>query len=119
MIRSFKVAVPPEIIEDLQNRLAKTSWPEAIDDSGWSYGTNIELMKRLCDHWRHRFDWREWESKINAYPQFIAEIDDMKIHFLHLKASKPNSIPLLLTHGWPSSVLEYLKIIPLLSSSFD
>src|SRR5262249_15729732 len=96
-------------------RLAATRWPDEIADSGWDYGFPLEYLKDLVAHWRTRFNWREWEARLNAFPNFRATLGGLEIHFLHVRGKGPRPLPLLLTHGWPGSILEFLKIIPLLA----
>lgn len=123
MIKPFQINTPQHIIDDLKQRIINTRWPDEITDSGWSYGTNFSYLKELANYWSHTFDWRKEEATINAYPNFIAEIDGYKIHFLHIKGKGKTTVPLIITHGWPGSFIEMMKIIPLLTEdenfSFD
>src|SRR5260221_5240568 len=123
MIEPFHINISGEVLDDLKLRIKNTRWTDEITGSGWSYGTNLSYMKELADYWLHTFDWRKIEAEINSYPNFIAEIDGQKIHFLHIKGKGTKSIPLIITHGWPGSFIEMLKIIPLLTEdenfSFD
>jgi pimeloyl-ACP methyl ester carboxylesterase len=114
MLRDFKVCVSHQQIVDLRARLARTIWPSEIANAHWEYGANLDYLRSVCGSWAVAFDWREWEAKLNTNSQFLASIDDLTIHFLHVRSSRPNPIPLLVIHGWPSSVFEHLKIIPLL-----
>lgn len=119
----FKVHIMDEELVDLKERIRNTRWPMEFDRKDWEFGTNLEYLKNLCNYWQNEFDWRKTENKINNLPNFITIIDGFKIHFIHIKGQGKNSIPIILTHGWPSSFLEFLKIIPLLNSngnfSFD
>lgn len=117
MIQPFFANVPQQVLDDLKLRIRNTRWPDEITDSGWSYGTNLSYMKELADYWLNTFTWRKVEAEINSYPSFIADIDDYKIHFLHIKGKGRKSIPLIITHGWPGSFLEMMKLIPLLTSN--
>src|SRR5688572_25665741 len=123
MISEFKCQIPQAGIDDLKLRLQQTRWTDEIKDSGWQYGANLSYMKELVDYWLKEFDWRETENEINHYPNYIAEIEGTKIHFLHVKDNGKRSIPLIITHGWPGSFLEMNKlIIPLTTHpelSFD
>ncbi|WP_343671221.1 epoxide hydrolase family protein [Chitinophaga sp.] len=123
MITPFVINTSEQIIDDLKSRIKNTRWPDEIIDSGWNYGANLSYMRELADYWLNIFDWRQVEKEINAYPNFIADIDGYKIHFLHIKGKGGNSIPLIITHGWPGSFLEIMKLIPLLTNdenvSFD
>jgi len=103
-------------LADLCERIERTRWPDEITGSGWEYGANLSYMKELADYWLNTFDWRKTENEINAYPNFIADIDGYKIHFLHVKGKGNTSLPLIITHGWPGSFLEMMKLIPLLTN---
>ena len=119
MIEKFKVDIPQSELDDLKERIKKTRWPDEINNSEWKYGTNLSYLKELADFWIKEFNWRTIEKNINAYPNFIATIDGTKIHFLHVKSKTKNAIPILITHGWPGSFLEMIKIIPYLTDSED
>ncbi|HET9169886.1 MAG TPA: epoxide hydrolase [Actinospica sp.] len=110
-VRPFTVSIPDAEIEDLERRLAATRWPdpETVDD--WSQGVRLANAKTLVDHWRHGYDWRRFESELNRLPQFVTEIDGLDIHFIHVKSENPGALPLILTHGWPGSIVEFLKLI--------
>lgn len=114
-VTPFQIATPDTDIADLKARLARTRWPDAVEEAGWRYGTDLEFLKALVAHWRDRFDWRAAEARLNAFPQFRADVDGQAIHFLHVKGKGPKPLPLLVMHGWPSSVAEFQKIIPLLT----
>jgi pimeloyl-ACP methyl ester carboxylesterase len=122
-ITPFTAAIPQDVLDDLKFRLKHTRWPEEISGSGWSYGADLSYMKELSDYWQSNFNWRKTEDEINAYPNFIAGIDGQLIHFMHIKGKGKQSLPLLITHGWPGSFLEMMKLIPLLTAdpfhSFD
>ncbi|WP_430425320.1 epoxide hydrolase family protein [Maribacter litoralis] len=117
MIERYKVDIPQFEIDALKARIKNTRWPDELDNSEWQYGTNLSYLKKLSKYWAFDFNWRKVENQINFYPNFIATIGDSKIHFLHIKSEKKNAVPLLITHGWPGSFLEMLKIIPYLNSS--
>lgn len=110
----FKIAVPRTAIADLKARLARTRWPDEIAGSGWDYGVDLAYMKELIAYWHDRFDWPAQERRLNAFSQFIARIDGLDIHFIHVRGKGLAPKPLILTHGWPSSIAEFTKIIPLL-----
>ena len=114
-VQPFRVQVSDAPLEDLQERLARTRWPDEILDSGWDYGSNLAYIKELVDYWRTRFDWRAQEQAINAFAHFRASVDGLGIHFIHERGKGPNPMPLIITHGWPSSFFELLKITPLLT----
>ena len=125
-IRPFTVAIPQSDLDDLQARLALTRWADALptDDTppadlpdgaqrpaGWQYGVPTEYVRELVEHWRNGYDWRAWEARLNSYPQFTTTIDGHNVHFLHIKSTEPDALPLILTHGWPGSIVEYLNVI--------
>jgi len=99
------------VLADLRDRLARTRWPDQIDGSGWTYGVDVAYLRRLCDYWRTTFDWRAAERRLNAFDQFTTTIDGVELHFIHQRSKNPNALPLVLTHGWPGSVAEFLKVI--------
>jgi pimeloyl-ACP methyl ester carboxylesterase len=117
-ITPFKIAIPDEAIADLKARLAMTRWPHAVD-SGWDRGQPVSLIKELADQWLNDFDWRAQEEKLNRFPQFITEIDGQPIHFVHVRSPAPDALPLILTHGWPSTFTEYLPLVEPLTAAFD
>ncbi len=118
--RPFRVAVPKPTIDRILARVRDTHWPERIDQGGWQYGVSYDYLKELCAHWTTRFDWRKTEARLNQYPQFLAKIDDFDIHFIHVRGRGPRPTPLILTHGWPGSVIEFLDAIgPLTDSGAD
>jgi pimeloyl-ACP methyl ester carboxylesterase len=110
-IRPFRVDVPEAVLTDLRERLARTRWPDQIPGSEWGYGTEITTLQRLCEYWRTSFDWRAAEARLNAFPQFTTTIDGQNIHFLHVRSPHEGALPLLVTHGWPGSVWEFMRII--------
>lgn len=123
MITEFKCHISQSAIDDLRSRLSQTRWTDEIKHSDWQYGASLSYIRELADYWLHNFDWRKVEDEINQYPNYIAEIDGTKIHFLHVKGKGKKSVPLIITHGWPGSFLEMNKlIIPLTTNpefSFD
>jgi len=110
-IRPFRVAISQESLDDLRNRLDRTRWTSDIPGEGPDYGTSLAWVQKLAGYWRDGYDWRAAEARLNAYPQFITEIDGQDIHFLHVRSPEPGALPLILTHGWPGSVVEYLDVI--------
>ncbi len=110
-IKPFRIDVPQSDIDDLRLRLSMTRWPDELPGVGWSYGIPLGYVKDLAHHWAAGYDWRRWEAQLNALPQFITSIDGQDIHFLHLRSKEPNAVPLLITHGWPGSVVELMKVI--------
>jgi len=111
MIRPFKINISNKIIEDINTKVAKYTWHEMPDDSGWAYGTNLEYMKEISKYWVDKFDWKSVEKKINKFQNFKSNIDGIDIHFIQEKGSGSNPKPLLLSHGWPGSIIEFLHII--------
>jgi epoxide hydrolase len=110
-IRPFRIDVLQEDLDDLHDRLGRTRWPDELPDVGWSRGVPLEYLKDVAEHWRTSYDWREWEAKLNEFPQFTTTIDGQNVHFLHLRSPEPDAFPLVLSHGWPGSVLEFLDVI--------
>jgi pimeloyl-ACP methyl ester carboxylesterase len=119
MITGFKCKISQSAIDDLKFRISQTRWADEIIGSGWKYGANLSYMKELADYWMDKFDWRKVENEMNQYPNYMAEIDGVKIHFLHIKGKGKISVPLLITHGWPGSFLEMTKLIPLLITNSE
>ena len=111
MIRSFKINISDKIIQDIYTKVEKYSWHEIPDDGGWTYGTNLDYLKEFSNYWVNEFDWRKTEEKINKFQNFKSNIDGIDIHFIHEKGSRSDSKPLLLSHGWPGSIIEFLHII--------
>lgn len=114
-IRPFRISVPDEALADLRGRIARTRWPDEINDEDWSYGAKGDWLQGALDYWADGYDWRAQEAAINAIPQFKARIDGLDIHFLHLKGRGPNPRPLLIAHGWPGSFVEMLEMAPMLA----
>jgi pimeloyl-ACP methyl ester carboxylesterase len=110
-IRPFRVHVPQAAIDDLRHRITATRWPDKETVTDQSQGVQLAAMKELVRYWGTEYDWRKAEAKLNALPQFITNIDGLDIHFIHVRSKHPNALPLLITHGWPGSVIEQLKII--------
>ncbi len=114
-IRPYRVHVDDAVLADLRDRLARTRWPDQIDGSGWTYGVDVTYMRQLAEYWRTTFDWRAAERRLNAFDQFTTTIDGVELHFIHQRSKHPKALPLVLTHGWPGSVAEFLKVIGPLS----
>ncbi|MGH7286714.1 MAG: epoxide hydrolase family protein [Myxococcota bacterium] len=113
-IRPFKIEVPDAVLEDLQARLARTRWPDQIPGTGWEYGSELAYVQQLCESWRSSYDWRKHEAALNRWPQFTTAIDGQRLHFVHAKSKHASAFPLIITHGWPGSVVEFQKLLPLL-----
>ena len=110
-VTPFHLHVPEAALEDLRDRLARTRWPERETVSGWEQGVPLDRARALADYWQHEYDWRRCEAALNAVGQFKTVIDGLELHFLHRRSPNPNALPLVLTHGWPGSVIEFLKVI--------
>ena len=110
-LQPFHANIPHSDLDDLQDRLRRVRWPDELPGVGWDYGVPSSYVRRLVERWRTDYDWRAWEARLNAYPQFTTEIDGQTIYFLHVRSPEPDALPLILTHGWPGSVFEYLKVI--------
>ncbi len=111
----FTLTVPEQAVADLKARLAMTRFPDQAPDAPWAYGTDLAYMKDLVAYWKDGFDWRAQEAALNAYPQFKLRTADVDLHYLHVPGKGPSPMPLLLMHGWPGSVFEFLDIIPRLT----
>ena len=110
-IQSFRVAIPQAAVDNLHERLANTNWSDQLPGAEWSRGVPVTYLKGLAEYWRTTYDWRKQEARLNAFPQFTTEIDGQTIHFLHVKSPEPNALPLLILHGYPSSIVEYMNVI--------
>jgi pimeloyl-ACP methyl ester carboxylesterase len=117
-ITPFRVAIPQADLDDLHARLDRVRWPDELPGVGWDLGIPLARVRELASYWRERFDWRAQEAALNQYPQFTTEIDGQNVHFLHVRSASPAALPLILTHGWPGSVLEFLDVIGPLSAEF-
>ncbi|MFI6833037.1 epoxide hydrolase family protein [Kribbella sp. NPDC050241] len=111
MIKPFSIDIPQSTLDDLTARLENTRLPAALPGDDWDTGVPVSWLGELVDYWRTGYDWRAAEAELNAYPQFTTVIDDQQIHFLHVKSPEPDALPLILTHGWPGSVVEFLDLI--------
>jgi epoxide hydrolase len=110
-IRPFRIDIPKPDLDDLTDRLEGTRWPSEIQGVGWDRGVPLDYLKELAEYWLTSYDWREWEAELNAYPQFTTTVDGQNIHFLHVRSPQPDAFPLILSHGWPGSVVEFLDVI--------
>jgi epoxide hydrolase len=111
LIRPFTLAVPQDQLDDLQHRLAAARWPERETVDDWSQGTPLAALQALVDYWRGGYDWRACEARLNGLGQWLTEIDGLDIHFLHVRSPEAGALPLIMTHGWPGSVVEFLHVI--------
>jgi len=110
-IRPFRVDVPQADLDDLRDRLARTRWPDELGGVGWSRGVPVGYLRELAEYWRTSYDWRKHEARLNQLPQFTTTIDGANLHFLHVRSPEPAATPLLLLHGWPGSVVEFLELV--------
>ena len=117
-MKPFRIDIPEEQLTDLKTRLANTRWPSEPPGVGWDRGVPVDYLKELAEYWRTTYDWRAAEAELNAYPQFTTEIDDQRTHFLHVRSSAPDATPLLLLHGWPGAVTDFLDVIDPLTDHF-
>jgi pimeloyl-ACP methyl ester carboxylesterase len=114
-IEVFKIHVDDSVLDDLRSRLAQTRLPDQIDGTGWEYGIPIDYLRELVEYWRDEYDWRAAEARLNELDHFRTTIDRQSIHFIHARSAHEDALPLLLTHGWPGSVVEFLDVIPRLT----
>src|SRR5262249_18695353 len=110
-IRPFRVSIPEQALSELRRRILATQWPEKETVSDTSQGVPLAEMQELARYWATGYDWRKAEAKLNSFPQFITNIDGLDIHFIHVRSKNPKALPLLISHGWPGSVLEQIKLI--------
>ncbi|MEV0136773.1 epoxide hydrolase family protein [Dactylosporangium sp. NPDC050688] len=107
----FRIDIPQADLDDLHRRLSAVRWPSELPDVGWSRGVPLAYLKELAEYWRTAYDWRKHEAALNEIPQYTTDIDGQRVHFLHARSPRPDALPLILTHGWPGSVVEFLKVI--------
>ncbi|AEF40149.1 Putative hydrolase [Hoyosella subflava DQS3-9A1] len=112
----FRINIRQDQIDDLNDRLARTRWPDDLPGSGWKYGVPGWYLKELADYWLSSYDWRTHEAQLNEHPQYLAEIDGQQIHFMHIRSPESDALPLLLIHGWPSSIVDFAAMISPLTS---
>ncbi|MGY4919481.1 epoxide hydrolase family protein [Streptomyces sp. 900116325] len=110
-IRPFRIAISDDDLEDLHRRLDHTRWPDQLPGVGWAYGIPLDYLKELAHYWRHEYDWRAEEARLNKWPQFTTTIDGTNVHFAHVRSPEPDAIPLLITHGWPGSIAEFTEAV--------
>jgi hypothetical protein len=114
-IRPFKIHASEGDLEDLKKRLRATRWPDPQTVPDWSQGVPLDYVQKICEYWARDYDWRKIETRLNALPQFQTDLDGLGIYFLHIRSPHSDAAPLILTHGWPGSVIEFLKVIPALA----
>ena len=110
-IRPFRIEIPQADLDGLADRLGRTRWPDELPGVGWSRGVPLGYLKELTEYWQKGYDWRLWEARLNEFPQFTTTIDAQNIHFLHVRSPEPGALPLIISHGYPSSVVEFLSIV--------
>jgi hypothetical protein len=110
-VTPFKYEAPQSALDDLKQRLKRTRWPEGETVKDWSQGVPLAKLRALIEYWSTDYDWRRCEAKLNSLPQFRTRIDGLNIYFLHVRSRHENALPIILTHGWPGSVIEFLKVI--------
>jgi epoxide hydrolase len=110
-IRPFRIQVPQADLDDLADRLARTRWPAALPGDDWTTGVPVAWLRSMAEYWRSGYDWCAWEARLNELPQFTTAIDGQNIHFLHVRSPEPDALPLVVTHGWPGSIVEFLDVI--------
>ncbi|MEU8223585.1 epoxide hydrolase family protein [Kribbella sp. NPDC048915] len=111
MIKPFSIDIPQSTLDDLAAKLASARFPTPLPGDDWSTGVPVSWLSSMVDYWRTSYDWRAAEKELNSYPQFVAEIEGQRIHFIHVRSAEPDALPLLLTHGWPGSIVEFLDLI--------
>ncbi len=114
-MRPFTLQVPDDVLTDLRVRLERTRWPDTNQGTAWQHGTDLRYMKSLVGYWLASYDWRAHEARLNRLPQYVTTIDDLSLHFIHVPGVGPRPMPLLLSHGWPGSIVEFERIIPRLT----
>lgn len=110
-ITPFRIEIPDTELDDLRARIAATRWPQELPDVGWSYGVPPSYLRGLAEYWRTSYDWRAHEARLNEFPQYVTEIRGERVHFLHVRSPEPDALPLVLTHGWPTSFVLFQRII--------
>lgn len=118
MIADHRIDVPQSALDDLHHRLSTARWPAEITAADWDYGTEQAFLKSVIDHWLHRYDWRAVEAEVNAVGSFVTDAAGQRVHFLHSRSADPDAVPLVITHGWPGSIVEFLDALPLLDKRF-
>lgn len=109
--KPFTIDIPQAQLDDLRERLARTRFPEQIEGAGWDYGTELGYERDLVDYWQNSYDWRAAEKQLNAFDHFTTTVDGANVHFIHQRSPEPDALPLIITHGWPGSVVEFLEVI--------
>ena len=111
----FTIRIPDATLADLRERIDRVRWPDEIPGAGWQYGTDLTYLRQLVEYWRTQYDWRVHEARLNTFQQFTVPLSEIELHFIHHPGIGPAPLPLLLLHGWPGSIWEFHKLIPLLT----
>ena len=106
--KPFSISIPEATLEDLKRRLSYVRWPDEVEP-GWAYGVDLQYLRSFVDYWRDEYDWRKHEAALNELPQYTVEIDSIDLHYIHVQGKGPDPMPLLLTHGWPSSFADFRR----------
>jgi pimeloyl-ACP methyl ester carboxylesterase len=114
-LHPFRIDIPQADLDDLSDRLDRSRWPDELPSVGWAYGVPRDYLQELAHYWRHEYDWRAAEARLNEWPQFTTTIDGANVHFAHIRSPEPDAIPLILVHGWPGSIVEFAAIVAPLS----
>jgi pimeloyl-ACP methyl ester carboxylesterase len=110
-VEPFSVSVPDAELDDLRERLRRTRWPDQVTGAGWDYGIPLDYVQDVCRYWAEQYDWRAREARLNGFEQFRTTIDGLGVHLIHARSPEPDAFPVVITHGWPGSVIEFLKVI--------
>ena len=111
LVAPSRIHVPQQDLDDLRLRLKRTRWTETVRGAGADYGVPPSYVRRLFDRWLDGYDWRAWEARLNRFEQFETRIDGQHVHFLHVRSARPDALPLIMTHGWPGSIVEFIDVI--------
>ena len=114
-IAAFSIEINDEDLDDLKARLSRTRWPDSETPDDWSQGIPLSYTQEICEYWANDYDWRSREARLNQYDHFKTELDGLDIHFIHVRSQNENATPLVLTHGWPGSIVEFYKVIDALT----
>jgi pimeloyl-ACP methyl ester carboxylesterase len=118
-LEPFKAHIPEGVLDDLRRRVVQTRWPDQLPGTGWEYGADIRKVRELAEYWQTNYDWRAFEARLNRLDQFTTEMDGQRIHFIHQRSPRPDAIPLLLIHGWPGSIVEFMGLVEALTTPKD
>jgi hypothetical protein len=111
LVQGFRIDIPQADLDDLCDRLSRTRWPDELPGDGWTDGVPLGHVKELATYWTSTYDWRTHEARLNEFPQFTAIIDGATVHFIHVRSPEPDAVPLLMTNGWPGTIVDFMKVI--------